>query len=334
MTVTSETPRTEQISRRRPAWIARLHFDRLSGLYVWAALITFFCIRASGTFPTMLTVKTTLSDNAITGLLALGALLPFAAGMIDLSFASIAGLSMCTATWLSIHTSIPAALIAVAVITGATALGSLSGLFITRLGVSSLVATLGMSTVALGLAELVTGSNTLTAAFPQGFVNLAQNYVWIVPLPVVYLLVVGAGLYFVLEHSPAGRRILAAGSNPTAARLAGLRVARLQIATLAASGGVAGLAGVVLAAQIGSATSETGPAFLLPAVAALFLGETQFRSRVNVWGTLLAVFLIGTGIKGLELLGAQPWVSDFFNGAVLLLAVGLAARARRLKRTS
>jgi ribose transport system permease protein len=214
------------------------------------------------------------------------------------------------------------------VVTGGASVGLLTGLFVTRLGVNSLVATLGVSTVALGLARLVTGGNTLSGDWSGSFQELGQGYLWVIPLPAVYVFGLAVALYYVLEHTTAGRRILAVGGNPSASRLAGLRVHRIQTTTLVVSGAVASVAGVVLAAKIGSATTETGPGFLRAAIAALFLGETQLRSRVNVWGTVIAVFLIGTGIKGLQLLGAAPWVNDFFNGAVLLLAVGVAARAR------
>jgi ribose transport system permease protein len=323
-----------RLLRGPAASVGRLRLDRLSGLYALAILIAFFSITASGTFPTTLTFKTTLADNSVTGLLALGALLPFAAGLIDLSFANVAGLAMIVATWLSIHTGIPGPAIAVIVVAGGAAMGSLSGFFITRLGVNSLVATLGVSTVALGLAELVSSENTLTAHFSSGFSNLGQGYVWVIPLPALYLLALALGMYYLLEHTAPGRRILATGSNRAAARLAGLRVNRIRVVSLAVSGGIAGFAGIVLATQIGVATTDTGPGYLLPAIAALFLGETQIRARVNVWGTLLAVLLIGTGIKGLELLGAAPWVNDFFDGAVLLVAVGIAARARGRAKTT
>jgi ribose transport system permease protein len=229
---------------------------------------------------------------------------------------------------MSIHTSYPGLLIALLMVVGGGLIGATSGILITRLGLSSLVTTLAVSTVCLGLAELVTGGNTLTAQFSPNFQDLGQGYVWVVPIPFIYLIVFAVVLYFVLEHTTAGRRVLATGSNVTAARLAGIRVARVHILTLCLSGAVAGFAGTVLAAKIGSATSSTGPGFLLAGVAALFLGETQLRGRVNVWGTVLAVLLIGTGIKGLQLMGAQPWVNDFFNGMLLLLAVGLASRTR------
>ena len=322
-------PRLANVSRS----LAVLRVDRLSGLYVWVALIVLFSIAAPNSFPTTLTVKTTLADNAVTGLLAIGAVLPFAAGLIDLSFASLAGLAMVTSTWMSIHTGLPGPLILVIMIIGGAAFGSFSAAFVTRLGVNSLVVTLGVATVALGLAEFVSDGNTLTAQWSSGFDKFGQAYVWVFPLPALYLLALAAATYYLLEHTVPGRRTLASGANPTASRLAGLRVSRIQTLTLMFSGAVAGFTGVVLATLIGAATTETGPGFLLPAVAALFLGETQIRNRVNVWGTVLAVFLIGTGIKGLELLGAAPWVNDFFNGAVLLLAVGVAARASKTHDT-
>jgi ribose transport system permease protein len=332
------TQAARRTSRLRPlgggsASLGRLRLDRFSGIYALAILVAIFSIAAPATFPTTLTLKTTLADNSVTGLLALGALVPFAAGLIDLSFANVAGLSMIVATWLSIHTGMSGPEIGLTVVAGGAAIGALSGLFITQLGVNSLVATLGVSTVALGLAELVSSENTLTAHFSSSFSDLGQNYVWIFPLPALFLLALAIVLYYVLEHTAPGRRILATGSNHAAARLAGLRVNRIRVGSLAVSGGIAGFAGIVLATQIGVATTDTGPGYLLPAIAALFLGETQIRARVNVWGTVLAVVLIGTGIKGLELLGAAPWVDDFFNGAVLLFAVGVAARARRQPNT-
>src|ERR671937_359792 len=110
-------------ARRRSVRLVAPRADRLSGLYVWVALIVVFSLAAPDTFPTSLTLKTTLGDSSITALLALGALLPFAAGLIDLSFASVAGLAMVVATWLSIHTGLPPALIAAIVVAGGAAIG-------------------------------------------------------------------------------------------------------------------------------------------------------------------------------------------------------------------
>ncbi len=88
---------------------------------------------------------------------------------------------------------------------------------------------------------------------------------------------------------------------------------------------IAAFAGMLVTANLGTGDPTIGPAYLLPAFSAAFLGSTQFRGgRFNVWGTIVAVIVLATGVKGLQLAGAPIWIPDLFNGAALLLAVGLA----------
>jgi ribose transport system permease protein len=113
-----------------------------------------------------------------------------------------------------------------------------------------------------------------------------------------------------------------------------VRVERLIFSSFVTSGTLAALAGVILAAQIGTADVSSGPPYLLPAFAAVFLGATQIRAgRVNVIGTLVAIFLLATGVTGLQLAGAPVYVEDLFNGAALIVAVALAVRSRNRVRT-
>ena len=87
------------------------------------------------------------------------------------------------------------------------------------------------------------------------------------------------------------------------------------------------------AASLGTGDPTVGPAYLLPAFSAAFLGSTQFRGgRFNVWGTVVAVYVLATGVKGLQLAGAPVWIPNLFNGAALLLAVGLANLERTQSR--
>ena len=110
----------------------------------------------------------------------------------------------------------------------------------------------------------------------------------------------------------------------------GLRVDRIAAGSLIASGGLAALTGLVLSARLGLASPDIGPSYLLPAFSAVFLGSTQIRAgRVNVLGTLVAIYLLATGVKGLQLAGAPPEVSDLFNGVALIVAVALASRTAR-----
>jgi ribose transport system permease protein len=151
-----------------------------------------------------------------------------------------------------------------------------------------------------------------------------------IPLPFYAMLVLAVIIYILIEYLPVGRYLYAAGGNPVAARLAGVRVDRIVFGSLVASSLIAGVAGVVLAARIGTASPDIGPSYLLPAFSAVFLGSTQIRpGRVNVVGTLIAVYLLATGVKGLQLAGAPSYTDDLFNGAVLIIAVALAARSAR-----
>lgn len=299
---------------------------RYAGFWVLGAEILFFGLVSPQTFLTTLTLRTTLSDGAVTSLLALGIMFPLLTGVFDLSMAWVAGFSMVTASYLSARHGLGTLEICVLSLAGATLLGVISAVFVSRLRVNSMVTTLGVGTVALGLTELIANGNTITPSFSPAFTEFGRGDVFGVPLAFLYALVIAAVMYYVLEHTALGRRLQATGGNQVAARLAGIRVVRLQVGVLVVSAFMSGFAGLVLATQIGVATDSTAPAFLLPGIAAVFLGATQIKERANPWGTILGVVLLGTGIKGLQLLGAAPWVSDFFNGAVLLIAVGISGK--------
>ena len=96
------------------------------------------------------------------------------------------------------------------------------------------------------------------------------------------------------------------------------------------SGFVTAFAGITLLATIGTATPDAGTGYLLPAFSAVFLGATQIRpGRVNVVGTLVAIFLLATGVSGLQLAGAPSYVTSLFNGLALIIAVSLAVRTAK-----
>jgi ribose transport system permease protein len=154
-----------------------------------------------------------------------------------------------------------------------------------------------------------------------------------ITVPVIVLFVVAALTWYLLERTPVGRRLYAAGYNPAAARLAGVNVEGLRIATLTAGGAIAALAGALLTSRINAGDPTVGPSFLLPALTAVFLGSTQFRGgRFNVWGTIVAMYVLAVGIKGLQLAGSPRWVNDLFYGLALLLAVALSQWERGARR--
>ena len=140
-----------------------------------------------------------------------------------------------------------------------------------------------------------------------------------------FVLIVAVALWYLLERTTAGRRIYATGGNIEAARLSGVRTARVIIGSLVLCGLITAFAGMLVTARLANADPTIGPGYLLPAFTGAFFGSTQFRGgRFNVFGTLLAVYVLATGVKGLQLAGAPVWFPDVFNGAALLIAVALA----------
>ena len=129
----------------------------------------------------------------------------------------------------------------------------------------------------------------------------------------------------VLNFRPIGRKLYAIGGSAEAARLIGINVKAYTVGAFIASSTLASLGGFVQVARLGAGHPTSAQSLLLPAFAAAFLGATAFRPGFyNVWGTVLAVYLVGAGTTGLFMLGAESYVQPIFNGAVLVLAVTVA----------
>jgi ribose transport system permease protein len=306
-----------------------LGLERFSGLYVWAALLILFTLWVPDTFPTTSNAKIVLGDQAITAMLALGIIMPLAAGVFDLSFAGVLGVSVAVTAYVQVHGHSPF-LAAIAAMGAAAFIGAVNGFVVVHLKVNSFIATLGMSSLLAAAAYWITDGKQITEGFSSTFLDLGTKQFLGIPLPFYAMLVLAAVIYVVLEYLPVGRYLYASGGNPQAARLAGVRVGRIVFGSLVASSFVAGITGVVLAARLGTASPDIGPSYLLPAFSAVFLGSTQIKAgRVNVPGTLIAIYLLATGVKGLQLAGAPVYVNDLFNGGALIVAVALAARSAR-----
>ena len=324
---TSEHPHAAE--QEKPRRRFSLGMDRFSGLYVWAALIIIFGIWVPDTFLRVNTLTIILGDQAITAMLALGIIIPLAAGVFDLSFAGVCGVAVAVTAWAQVEGWNPAAAALLAVLV-ATAIGAVNGFVVVKLKVNSFIATLGMSSLLLALTYWITDGVQIVSGFRDWFLDLGTLQIIGIPLPFYAMVVLAIVVYIVIEYLPIGRYLYASGGNPVAARLAGVRVDRIVFGSLVVSSLVAGLAGVVLAARLGTASPDIGPSYLLPAFSAVFLGSTQIKpGRVNVVGTLIAIYLLATGVKGLQLAGAPVYVDDLFNGAALIIAVALAARSAR-----
>ncbi len=332
MTTSSDTaaptPGTSIVGR-----IGALPWGRVapySGLLIWAILILFFALKLPDTFFTMSTLRSVASDQAITGMMALALLAPLAAGVFDLSIAGTMGLAvMLVGYFMSRQGMSPALAIVVTLLIG-IGVGIVNAIVVVKLRVDSFIGTLGMSSILLAAIQWPTGGEQIFTGIPQSFIDLAGWRPLSIPVPFFYMLVIAIVIWYLLGYRQIGRYLYAIGSNPEAARLAGVRTDALRALALVVSAAIATLAGILFTAKIGSSSPDAGSSYLLPAFAGAFLGATQITSgRFNVLGTLLAVYLLATGVKGLQLLGQPDWVNDLFNGCALILAVAMAGLVER-----
>ncbi|MGY1815521.1 ABC transporter permease [Blastococcus sp. SYSU D00820] len=315
-----------------------LSFRNISAVYILIALIAIFSLWVPETFLTPGTWRTLLDNQAITAIVAVGLTVPIAAGCFDLAVGAEVGFGAIVVAYLLAEAGlpvVPAVLLALAV--GAL-IGVVSGLLVVKARIDSFIATLGMSSVLTALTAWVSDSQQILD-LGVGFQELATGQLFGITYPVYVLVVLALLVWYVMDRTPAGRRVYATGGNPDAARLAGVPTSRVIVLSLVTSAALAAVAGILLTSQLATGDPTVGGSYLLPAFAAVFLGSTQFRGgRYNIAGTVLAVYVLAVGVKGLQLAGAPVWLPNLFNGLALLIAVGLtkyewgAAVARSLRR--
>jgi ribose transport system permease protein len=310
--------------------------------YALLGLLILFCIIFSAlkpeTFGTWDNFRSILDNEVTIVLVALGATLPLIVGQFDLSVAAMF-------TWAQLivvgqvleHSWSPLVAILVALLCGVV-IGLLNGIAVVRFKINSFIATLATSSLLTGAALAYTNGESIFGQAPTSLTGLARNQLLGIPLPVVYGLIIAVVLGIVLGRMPVGRRMYATGGNERAAQITGIATSRYVIATFVASSILASLGGIIVGARIGAASTDVGGTVLIQAFAGAFLGTTAFvPGRFNIWGTVVAVYVVGVTVTGLEQLGASLWVEPVFQGAVLFLAVGLSAytanyRARRARQ--
>ncbi|MGO4122986.1 ABC transporter permease [Inquilinus sp. YAF38] len=262
------------------------------------------------------------SNVAFIGLMAATGTPLIIAGGLDLSVAAVAGLTGVVLALLhGLGLDIWVAAVA-AVLCGA-AIGLVNGIFTTGLRLNPLIVTLATMSIITGSALVMTGGLTRPLMVP-GFNWIGSGRLFGVPVPLILMLLCYGALWVVLAKSRFGRFVYASGGNPEASRLVGVPVARTQITLYVLSGISGAVAGLVLAAMLGAAAPDAAGKHLLTVIAAIILGGTSlFGGRGSVWGTLLAVLILGTLNNGLTLLDVSSFWQDVTRGIVLLLAVSL-----------
>jgi ribose transport system permease protein len=322
----SDTPEHGAVSRK----FASVS-ERWVGVVVLAGLFVIFAATLPGRFLTYNNLVGVIGNQAIAAIVALGLIVPLAGGVFDLSVAGVMTLSVVSVTDLfqvtQGHFPIPLAIVCVCA--GALVIGCFNAFFVLKLKVDPFIATIGSSSVLVGLSQLVANGTTITNNIPDSFTSFGRASLWQVPISVYIFIGLALVVEYALTFTPFGPTLYATGAARESARLAGIRTNRVLLVAFCVSALGAAIAGILFAAQTGSGPPGIGDSYLLGAYASAYLGSTIIRpGRFNVIGLVVAVLIIAIGVNGLELSGLPFWVTETFQGVALLVAVVLSRLER------
>ena len=327
-----ETTDTPPNTSARSSWIGSFDTASATPVIFLVLLIVGFSIAEPAYFPTRENFVTILNDGALLALLACGLTLVLIVGEFDLSIAATASLAGALATVLITQLGWPVPTAFLVVLASALIIGAFNGVLVTVLEIPALVATIGTASLLDGATLWVTGNSVIFMGFTDAFVWTGSWRIAGLQAPVFYLLVLAILIAIALRYTVTGRHLYATGGNRAASRMAGIRVNRNVLLAFVACAVLASITGFMYTARQGSLTPLFGTSLMLPAYAAAFLGYvTLANRRFHILGTVIGVYIIGTGTLGLLLIGAPAYSQQLFAGAVLIAATG-GSRIRNLLR--
>jgi rhamnose transport system permease protein len=276
-----------------------------------------------------------LLDISILSIVAIGQMMVILTASIDLSVGSVVGLvAMVIGLVVRDNPAIP---MVVTVLLGTLlglVLGSINGIIVTKGRVPPIITTLGTLSIYRGLVLVVSKGEWIDAyRLPPSFPRITRIPIFGVPALIIYALIIAVVAYYFLRFTRTGRQIYAVGSNPPAARLAGIRANRIVLSVFLISGTLAGLGGVLWASRFAAVANDTGTGFELQTVAACVIGGVAiFGGSGSVPGVLLGSLLLGIIVNALTLTGISPFWRLTVQGLIILVAVVADALiARRLQ---
>jgi ribose transport system permease protein len=305
--------------------------QRQGALVALVAVCIFGAVRYYA-FATPENVVNVLRQNSMLGLVALGMTFVILTGGIDLSVGALLAVAGIVAASLVDEGT---ALAVAGGIGAAALLGVVNGLLITKARIQPFIVTLAMLIAARGAALAFTAEASVQVdAAARGFTWLGRGTLGPLPVPVLIFALAYALAWTALRYTRFGRYVYAVGDNEEAARLMGLRVDRVLIATYALSGALAGLAGIILAARLGAGQPVAGTGWELDAIAAVVVGGTLLTGgQGGVGSTLIGVLLLGVIFNLFNLEGTvSPWWQWVLRGTFLLGVVVVQARLQRRAR--
>jgi ribose transport system permease protein len=314
-----------------PAW--RLLFgNQLSGIIFALLLIIVIASLFSPYFLTPYNISITIRSLAFVGLVSLGQALLLILGDLDLSVGSIAGLCGVIGGKLMVDWHLdPFLAFALALACGAGC-GLVNGLIINALNLNALVVTIGMAGVYGGINLVITTGKAIIG-IPKAIRFLGTGDLFGLPFPFVILVLVLILVYALTMFTPFGRYMYAIGNSRDAAKMLGIRVARIRVICFMLTCLIASLAGMLMVARLGSSQPSIGETWVLTSIAAPVIGGIATTGGIgNPAGAIVGAAIIGVIENIIVLFGVSPYWQTVVSGAIVVIAVSLDAVSRWLVR--
>lgn len=322
-------PRPAAGFRRPSPWSPGSLLGRYAIVLLWILLAVFYSAVTPTSFLQYGTFRAIFGSQEPLVFLGLALVVVLVVGEFDLSNASNLGLAATIVPVMVVLHGFPVWVAVLVAVVAATVVGLVNGYLIVVLRINAIVITLGMATLLLGIALLISNLNTVSG-LDSSFAAVANTVVLGLPISFFLGLIAVLVAFYVLAFTPLGRHMRFVGSNPEVARLAGVRVTAIRIGTYTVAGLLSGIGGVLLVASLGGFDPSSSGTYLLPAFSAAFLGTAIVQpGEFNPIGMLIAVYFLATGILGLQILGYSGWISSVFYGAALIVSVTISTLVRR-----
>jgi ribose transport system permease protein len=296
---------------------------------VWVTIALFVILSfASSAFLSTLNLLNVLDQQSTILIAAAAVTLATIAGGFDVSLAAVFVLAGVTVLRVENLTDGSITIAVLAALAVGVAAGALNGLVVTLGRINSFIGTLATSFVFFGLAYVISEQSILRAE-NESFSNLARTKVLSVTMSSWIAIAFVALLWFVLDRTRFGRHVFAVGSNPEAARLAGVRVVGVQFTTFVLGGFAAALAGILATSRVTTAQATDDFSFIFVVITAVVVGGTSILGGEGaVWRSVFGVFFLAFMINGFNLLGVDPIYQRIIQGGIILAAVWIDARSR------
>jgi ribose transport system permease protein len=301
---------------------------RRYGVFVALAVTVLYGTVAVPNFATLANLDAVLRQVAVLGIVSLGQTFVILTAGIDLSVGMLMGLVTVLSNGIMAGDPALVPVVAALALVIGVVVGLANGAGVVVFRVNPLIVTLAMMSVLQGVIFLYTDRTVGSA--PAEFRELAYGSIGPLPTSIVLLAILTAGSWVVLRHTPLGRYIYAVGSDSQSARRAGIGVGRVTTAAYAICGSLAAIAGLVLAARLGSGYTGAGAGFELDSIVAVVLGGTALSGgRGGVLGTVAGVVLLALIANMLNLLGISPFTQRVVNGLIIIAAIAIYTARRR-----